>query len=117
MAELRRGKDDKNSKKLAKNLTTKISNYYYKLVSMIRAVAKAWVIENLAPGMKVLVPDDKTYTVAKVIKNSGSIAVVLKGSDKGIYDLEDLNVLTIWCHHVKEAGNIYGRVLDVGTYK
>lgn len=117
MAELRRGKDDKNSKKIAKNLTTKISNYYYKLVNMIRAVAKAWVIENLAPGMKVLVPDDKTYTVAKVIKNSGSIAVVLKGSDKGIYDLEELNVLTIWCHHVKEAGNIYGRVLDVGTYK
>lgn len=112
MAELRRGKSDKNSKRTAKNLTTKISNCYYKLERMVESVARAWALENLAPGMKVATTLGDKLTVAKVIRNGGSIVVTSKDSDKAIYDLKDINTLMLWIHHVKEAKDIRKRILS-----
>lgn len=112
MAELRRGKSDKNSKRTAKNLTTKISNCYYKLERMVESVARAWALENLAPGMKVATTLGDKLTVAKVIRNGSSIVVTSKDSDKAIYDLKDINTLMLWIHHVKEAKDIRKRILS-----
>lgn len=113
MAELRRGKSDKDSEKTAKSLTTKIKNYRYKLKNAVESVAREWARENLAPGMKVaIVFDDKDLTIAKVIRSGSSIIVTFKNSDEVVYDLRDINTLALWTHHVKEAKDIYKRILS-----
>lgn len=111
MTELRRGKGDKDSKKTAKSLTTKINNYYYKLENMIESVAREWAKENLAPGMRVAtILDDKDLTIAKVVRSGSSIIVTFKNSDEAIYDLKDINTLALWIRQVKEAKDIHKRI-------